>query len=333
MQLTCTEIRQETADVNTYLFQSNSDIDFIPGQFLPLQVSIDGQLHSRCYSLASIPGDDHLALTIKRIDGGLVSNYLADHAKVGDAFATLPAAGEFHYQHAKQGKLLLLSAGCGITPVYSMLRQRLAQDADADIVFVHSASHSADRIFVNELEALAAAHPNLTLHWVISNDPQKGQVQGKLDARLLLSLATDIRDRTVLMCGPEGYMLAANEWFKALGVAEDKVFQEAFHSAVADYASGESQQESAQAGYTMTVGDRSVAIGEGQTVLEALESEQLPIFAACRSGVCGSCRCKSSDPTKVTSTAALALPPEDVEQGYFLACASTLSGDVEVSIG
>ncbi|WP_417346250.1 2Fe-2S iron-sulfur cluster-binding protein [Ferrimonas sp.] len=328
MQLTCTEIRAETHDVNTYLFESDQPIDFIPGQFLPLQVEIDGDSHSRCYSLASIPGDNRYALTIKRVSGGLVSNYLADNARVGDNFATLSAGGEFHYQYAQQGKLLMLSAGCGITPVYSMLRARLQADPDADIVFVHSARTPADRIFPRELEQLAQAHPNLRLCWVVSEGAESGQLDGQLDARLLLSLTTDIRERTILMCGPQGYMEAAHGWFDALGVDPERVFHEMFAPV-----SGDNGPEPASegAGHTLTVADKAVNIDGSQTVLEALEAGGLPIFAACRAGVCGSCKCKG-DGEKLERTSVGPLTPQELEEGYFLACASRVTGDMQVTL-
>ncbi|WP_028112167.1 hybrid-cluster NAD(P)-dependent oxidoreductase [Ferrimonas kyonanensis] len=325
MQLTCTEIRAETRDVNTYLFTASQPIEFIPGQFLPLQVEVDGASHSRCYSLASIPGDAHYALTIKRVDNGLVSNFLADNTKVGDKFSVMPAAGEFHYQHAESGKLLMLSAGCGITPVYSMLRARLLADPQADIVFIHSARTPQDRIFVKELEHLADDYPNLKLRWVVSQDAEQGQSQGMLDARMLLSLATDIRERRVLMCGPQGYMEAAHGWFNSLGVDPEQVFQEAFAAPQSD------SEAVGGEGHTLTVGDKQVAIDADQSILEALEKEGLPIFAACRSGVCGSCKCQGEG-DKLERSSVSTLTAEELEQGFFLACASKATGDMAVTL-
>ncbi|TKB51581.1 hybrid-cluster NAD(P)-dependent oxidoreductase [Ferrimonas sediminicola] len=328
MQLTCTEIRAETHDVNTYLFESDQPIEFIPGQFLPLQVEIDGQNYSRCYSLASIPGDRRYALTIKRVSGGLISNHLADNAKVGDRFRSLAAGGEFHFQHAREGKLLMLSAGCGITPVYSMLRARLLADPEADIIFVHSARTPADRIFPGQLEQLARDHSNLKLCWVVSEDAESGQHEGLLDARMLLSLATDLRERTILMCGPQGYMDAAHGWFAALGVDPARVFHEAFAPLSGDNGAVPASEG---AGHTLSVGDKSVSIDGAQTVLEALEAQGLPIFAACRAGVCGSCKCKGED-DKLERTAVGPLTPQELAQGYFLACASKVTGDMQLTL-
>ncbi|MFS1983643.1 2Fe-2S iron-sulfur cluster-binding protein [Vibrio breoganii] len=327
MQLTCTDIRQDTSDVTTYWFETSGDIDFIPGQFLPLEVDIEGETYQRCYSLASMPGEKHCSLTIKRVEGGLVSNYLADSFSVGHSLRSGSAAGDFTIQLVDEQSLLMLSAGCGITPVYSMLQARLAQNPDADIVFVHSASTPSDRIYVQELEALAKQYTNLKLIWAVSRDDELGQYHGRLSQELLQLQVSDISSRTVLMCGPEAYMQSAKTWFDALGVNADQVHHEQFHGAIEKVATGSGDQS-----HTLSVNGTEVAISDDETVLEALEKEGLPIFAACRAGVCGSCRCKG-DKDKVVSSTTGPLSEEDVEQGYFLACTSQVNDDMFVEIG
>ncbi|GAB7219372.1 FAD-binding oxidoreductase [Vibrio comitans] len=327
MQLTCTDIRQDTADVTTYWFETSDNIDFIPGQFLPLEVDIDGATHQRCYSLASMPGEQQCSLTIKRVEGGVVSNYLADRFSVGHSLRSGSAAGDFTIQLVDEQPLLMLSAGCGVTPVYSMLQARLKANPEADIVFIHSASTPSDRIYVQELEALAKQHANLNLIWAVSREDELAQYHGRLSLELLRSEVSDISSRTVLMCGPDAYMQSAKTWFEALGVDEGKVHHEQFHAAIEKVATGSSKQS-----HTLSVNGTEVTISDDETVLEALEKEGLPIFAACRAGVCGSCRCKG-DKDKVVSSTTGALSEEDVEQGYFLACASQVNDDMFVEIG
>ncbi|GEA51083.1 hybrid-cluster NAD(P)-dependent oxidoreductase [Vibrio inusitatus NBRC 102082] len=327
MQLTCTDIRQDTADVTTYWFETSGDIDFIPGQFLPLEVDIDGKTHQRCYSLASMPGEKQCSFTIKRVAGGVVSNYLAERFLVGDSLHSASATGDFNIQLVDEQPLLMLSAGCGITPVYSMLQARLAQDPNADIVFIHSASTPSDRIYVKELETLAMQYSNLNLIWAVSREDELDLYHGRLTQELLQSQVSDVASRTVLMCGPDAYMQSAKTWFEALGVDEGQVHHEQFHAAIEKVATGSDAQS-----HTLSVNGTDVTISDDETVLEALEKEGLPIFAACRAGVCGSCRCKG-DKDKVVSSTTGALSEEDVEQGYFLACASQVNDDMFVEIG
>ncbi|OBT06612.1 hybrid-cluster NAD(P)-dependent oxidoreductase [Vibrio sp. UCD-FRSSP16_10] len=327
MQLTCTDIRKDTSDVTTYWFEANSEIDFIPGQFLPLEIDIDGETHQRCYSLASLPGDKQCSLTIKCVAGGLVSNYLAEQFTVGDSLHCGVAAGEFNFNVVSKQPLLMLSAGCGITPVYSMLLARLASDALADIVFIHSASTPMDRIYVAELEALAAKHPNLKLIWSVSREDDQNLYSARLCQELLQSQVTDITSRTILMCGPDAYMESAKTWFDSLGVNPAHVFHEQFNAAIEKSVVGSGDKN-----HTLTVNGNEVSICADETVLEVLEKEGLPIFAACRAGVCGSCRCKG-DKDKLVSSTTGPLSADDIEQGYFLACASQVKDDMFVEIG
>lgn len=103
----------------------------------------------RAYSISSINEDDHLQLTIKRVSGGKVSNYIVDSLLLGDTVQALPPAGEFncidHPPVLRDGetKALLISAGCGVTPVFSMAKHWLSNqdenDNDVDIAFLHIA--------------------------------------------------------------------------------------------------------------------------------------------------------------------------------------------------
>ncbi len=326
MLLTCHEVRPETADVTSFFFNSDQAVDFIPGQFLTLLVPIGDRTSARAYSLSSIPGDDRLQLTIKRVPGGRVSNYLLDNLKPGDVLEAMAPAGEFHRDTAGDGPWLLLSAGCGITPVFSMLRERLQREPEADIVFVHSARSEADKIFPDALETLAAVHPNLSLHWVLGDSPDPDPFRGRLDQAQLRARVPDLQSRTAMICGPQGYMDAVKAMLRAEGVAETRIHSEAFvapqPTAVAD---------TDAAGHQLSVDGIELPILPGQTVLDSLEQGGLPIFAACRTGVCGSCKCKG-EKEKLESSSVMGLTPDEIEAGYFLACSSTVTGDMTVEL-
>ncbi|MBY6106793.1 hybrid-cluster NAD(P)-dependent oxidoreductase [Ferrimonas balearica] len=327
MLLTCHQVRPETSDVTSFIFSSDQAVDFIPGQFLTLLVPIEARTSARAYSLASIPGETELQLTIKRVPGGRVSNHLLDALKPGDTLEALAPAGEFHRDLAGDGAWLLLSAGCGITPVFSMLRERLQREPDADIVFVHSARTAADRLFPEPLEALAAAHPNLKLHWVLGDAVDPEPFKGRLDAAQLQARVPDLKQRTAMICGPQGYMDAVKTMLREFGVEEGRIHSEAF---VAPQPASLTEA-SPSAGHQLAVDGIELPILPGQTVLESLEQGGLPIFAACRTGVCGSCKCKG-EKGKLESTSTLGLTPEEIEAGYFLACSSTVTGDMAVEL-
>ncbi|WP_428341829.1 ferredoxin reductase [Mycobacterium sp.] len=126
-----------------------------PGQYVRIGVDVDGVRQWRAYSLTSdtARADDCIAITVKAIPDGKVSNHLVRHATVGTIVQLDHAAGEFTLPAVTPPKILFLTAGSGITPVMGMLRN-LAEHID-DVVVVHSAPTAADVIFAGELQALA----------------------------------------------------------------------------------------------------------------------------------------------------------------------------------
>ncbi|WP_211830029.1 flavin reductase family protein [Kistimonas asteriae] len=317
MQLTCVGIQQETADVVSFLFLADQPVDFIPGQFISLMVSIEGQTASRAYSISSLPGDSRLRLTIKRVPVGRVSNYLLDTIRIGDRLEALSPAGEFHSQAAGNNPWLLLAAGCGVTPLFSMLKARLAEQFDADICLLCSVRSELDRIFFRELTQLAAHYPNFRLHWL---DDSAGEC---LDMTSLAALVDDVAERSVMICGPQGYMDAARDMVTRSGA--NNVHTEAFQPPERE------QVVSGNNGFTLSVGDMRLPIAEGQTVLESLEQGGVPILAACRSGICGSCKCQG-EAERVERLSTVGLSAEEIEQGYFLACSARAIGDMTVVV-
>lgn len=321
MQLTCTAVQVETDSVTSFRFTADQTVDFIPGQFLTLVVPVDERKSARAYSLSSIPSDNELQLTIKRVEGGRVSNHLLDNLKAGDTLEALPAAGEFHRDAAGGRPWVLAGAGCGVTPVYSMLRDRLEKQPNADIVFLASARTEADRLFAAPLAELALKHENLRLHWLMSADGDR------LTAERLAQLVPDVAERSVMVCGPQAYMDAVVEAAKAMG--SSNVHSEAFMqvnaalNADAGTESGEAMQ--------LEVDGIELPILPNQTVLDSLEEGGIQVMAACRAGVCGTCKCKG-EKGKFETTSTFGLTPEEVEEGYFLACASTVTASMEVEI-
>ncbi|SHH30083.1 flavin reductase family protein [Ferrimonas marina] len=316
MQLTCVGVAAETADVTRFTFMADTPVSFEPGQFVSLKVPIGGRTSVRAYSLSSVPGESRLQMAIKRVPGGRVSNHLLDHLKQGDQLEALPPAGHFTSTQAGSGPWLLMAAGCGITPLFSMLRDRLQREPEADVVLLFSVRDASHRLFARELEFLAQRYPKFQLHWRFSAE------QGRLDGEQLAQLVTDVAARSVMICGPEGYMSDAEAMTRSLGA--ERVHCEAFHTQTSALDSADTSS-----GHTLAVDGIELPILPGQTVLDSLEAGGIPILAACRTGVCGSCKCQG-EKDKLQTSSTMGLSEEEIEQGYFLACSSTVTGDMSL---
>jgi len=155
------EVVEETHDVSTFILAPNRRWPgHRAGQFVTVEVEVDGVRMQRCYSLSSAPGEGHVAITVKRVHGGRVSSWMHDHVRRGDVLRLGMPAGEFVLPEGAP-KVLLLSGGSGVTPVMAILRALAQRNAVDDVVFLHAARSRRDVIFERQLAELATLHPGL----------------------------------------------------------------------------------------------------------------------------------------------------------------------------
>ena len=240
----CIDIIDETHDVKTFRFVADPPVLFTykPGQFVTLDLEINGEQVSRSYSISSTPSRPHtLEITVKRvlappnsgedIPQGLVSNWLHDNVSVGGTITLSGPLGKFTCFENPSQKLLLISAGSGITPMMSMSRWLLDTGANCDIVFFHCARSPRDIIFRQELELLSARHPNFRLA-VSTTRKEPGHswlsLTGRLDANMLQVVAPDFRDRTVYVCGPNPFMESVSEMLENISFPMENYYEESF---------------------------------------------------------------------------------------------------------
>jgi len=329
--LICIDKTIETADTVSFLFSSQhqAQFQFHAGQFISLQVNIEEKTLYRAYSISSVPNQDTLRLTIKRVSGGIVSNWLIDNLKVNDNINALAPAGDFHLQaNSAQEKVLLISAGCGITPVMSMALSLLQDNSQADINFIHCAKDSDNIIYASTLAELEEKHPNFQLHYVLKHQQDETYFKARcLDEAYFKELCPDYQTRHVFLCGPSTFMDFISDTLRKNQFDMSRFKQELFTPICDTQAPPVIQEEVT---IDIPAFSKSTQVSVGSNLLEALEEEGIPIIGACRSGVCGSCKCKVKG--KVRTTSRQPLTPQEIEDGYYLACSTFVEGDVEVNL-
>ncbi len=140
LALTCVEREEIARDFVTFWFEpvKGELPSYLPGQHLPISVDIDGEEVARRYTLSSSPSrPGRLAISVKQINGGRVSNWLNSHLQIGDTLAATYPDGSFHLVDCDEQPILLMSAGSGVTPMLSMLRYLSDHDQIKDVVFYH----------------------------------------------------------------------------------------------------------------------------------------------------------------------------------------------------
>ncbi|MGK0218414.1 MAG: NAD(P)H-flavin reductase, partial [Planctomycetota bacterium] len=171
ISLRIADIIEETADTKTFRLVSDTGtlFSYKPGQFVTITVDIEGKKVKRSYSMSSSPSRPHtLELSIKRVPGGLVSNWMADRASLGDEILVRGPAGKFSCFNYPSRKMLCIAGGSGITPIMSMLRWIVDTTADVDVTLLYSGRSPSDFIFRKELETISARHSGLRVIFTVT---------------------------------------------------------------------------------------------------------------------------------------------------------------------
>jgi ferredoxin-NADP reductase len=232
--LECCQVRDETHDVKSFFFRAPAERAFVfePGQFITLELEIDGESINRCYTISSPPTRPHtISITVKRVPGGKVSNWLHDNLRPGAQVRVLGPAGEFTCARHPARKFLFLSAGSGITPLMSMSRAHHELGEDSDIVFVHSARTPDDIIFARELDLIASNQAHFRTAFVCERVGARTNwpgVTGFLSLPLLKLIAPDFMEREIFTCGPAPYMQAVRKLLDEGGFDRGHYHEESF---------------------------------------------------------------------------------------------------------
>lgn len=342
--LICCQVREETHDVKTFVFRPRrpSLARFLPGQFLTLELDVDGETINRCYTISSPPTrPDTLSITVKRVPGGKVSNWLHDRLTPGMSLRALGPNGEFSCGLHPAGRYLFLSGGSGITPLMSMSRSFHDLGEDRDVVFVHSARTPADIVFRRELSLLAANQAGFRTAFVCEGrggEADWAAPTGYLDLSLLTRIAPDFAEREVFCCGPAPYMAAVRALLTEGGFDMARYHEESFSFAdlSSDQAEGEADAaadtaaaDSAAFNVEFTKSGRTVVCPPGQKLLAVARAAGLRLPSSCAKGMCGTCKSRLIS-GEVHMVHGGGIRQREIDQGYILPCCSTPLSDLVI---
>ncbi|SFL33834.1 hybrid-cluster NAD(P)-dependent oxidoreductase [Methylobacterium pseudosasicola] len=346
--LTCIAVRAETHDVKTFVLAPREPRSFTyaPGQFLTFAFEIGGETIHRCYTISSAPTRPHaLSVTVKRVPGGPVSNWLHETLRVGETVRALGPMGEFSCFTHPAARYLLLSGGSGVTPMMSMARTFHDLGGGRDIAFVHAARSPADIVFRSELELMARLDPAFRFHAICEGDATgeswTGR-RGRLSLAILREAVPDFLEREVFVCGPKPYMDAVRAMLADAGFDMTRHHEESFDFGalpeVEQEAAREAEQvldEPAPAGGVRTFRvefaktRRVLECPEDTTVLEAARKAGLRLPSSCAKGLCGTCKSKVASGT-VAMTHAGGIRQREIDAGMALLCCSKPTSDLVI---
>jgi ferredoxin-NADP reductase len=292
------------------------------GQFVQVSVVIDGVRHTRCYSPtdSQARSDGRISITVKAHPHGLVSQHLHRHARIGMVVGLSQADGVFRLPRPRPGKIVLISAGSGITPVLSMLRTLADEGYHGQLAFLHYATGPDAVPHRAELAELAARCAHATVGYGYPGG-ESGDVGGYFGGEHLDRLAPWYREAHTFLCGPPALRAAVRELYGRHGLA-DRLHTEEFVTPFRP------AREPAEGAVTFSASAVQAA-NTGASLLEQAEAAGLRPEHGCRMGICFSCTAvKTSGCTRDLRTGAL-----DRDPGHRIQlCVNAPVGDVAIEI-
>ncbi len=287
-------VHDETPTARTFLLRPNGHWrGHTSGQFVTVTLEVDGVRERRCYSLSSAPGGAFIAITVQRVRGGKVSNWMHDHLTVGDTLTLSEAQGAFTLPTPRPHAPLFVAAGSGITPILAMLTEldrRRALNGATALVYARAAESV---IAGDRLQAIAARNPGLQLHVLLDDRAGGPGFRGDEFERLV----PDFAERDTWLCGPSGLMERVSETFAQADVLA-RLHVEHFTAAgttTGTTATGVHDEDALAAQPVQVQLRRSNTTVDAHTnapLLHQLEAAGRRPAHGCRMGICNTCRCR-----------------------------------------
>lgn len=343
--LTIARVTPEAAGSVAITFAVPEDLHerfaFVPGQFLTLRATIDGQDVRRNYSICSTRSrygtQRELEVGIRPMEGGVFSNWAATQLKAGDTLAVMPPDGRFVIRKPRALHRVGFAAGSGITPILSIIASTLEESDTAKFTLVYGNRRMSSVMFNEALQDLKDKYKDrLTLIHILSRQAQEvpmleGRIDGAKVQQLIDTLLPAKSMDEVFVCGPEAMIDAVEAALKAAGVPEDRIYSERFTSPTLE-ALGEAERRAAvqhadpeapagQVQLTVRIDGKTheLAMRSDQHVLDVALTAGLDLPYSCRAGVCCTCRAKVLE-GKVVMDKNFTLEADEMAQGFVLSC-------------
>jgi ferredoxin-NADP reductase len=336
-ELVCVDVHQETHDVKTFTFVSREakHFAFSAGQYFAFDATVDGEDETRCYSISSSPfRKNAISITVKRVPGGKVSNWLHDNLNANAVVRASGPLGQFIRPADNRQKYLFLSGGSGITPLMSMARELADTSTPVDVVFLHAGRTPGDLVFRAELANLTTRLKGFRLFMLpeeLTGERSWPGLSGRISRELFQLAIPDLPDRMVLCCGPAPFMAAAKRIVAELGVPPANYIEESFDAAVIEDVPAPLTEAAHERTFKVEFSkqQRSIDVTSEQTVLSIAKKAGVKLPSSCSNGLCGTCK------TKIVSGSVDmkhngGIRQREIDAGFFLPCCSKPLSDLVV---
>ena len=337
------EIIEYSKDMKSFIFKADKENGteeiawFSAGQYLSVCVDVEGVKFCRPYSIASSPRDtlsDSIMVTVKRVDGGIVSNYILDNFVVGQKVITSGPLGDFTYERLRDAEIIVgIAGGSGITPFRSLAKAIFEGDEKCKLILLYGSRTYNDAVFSDEINEWAKTCENIKLVNVLSNEEKEGCESGFITADLIKKYAPE--NFSIFLCGPQAMYDFADKEIEKLNIrrkfVRHELFGEYFHPEKNEDYDGDINAE-----YNVVVKingeEHAIKCNADTTLLRAMEKAGLNPPSDCRSGRCGWCHSQLISGKVYVPKSVDGRRIADLEFGYIHPCCSVPLSDIVIDV-
>lgn len=346
------EVVEETSKARSLVFDIPESLQesfqFKAGQYLTLKFDINGEEYRRSYSLSSAPIENKWRVCVKRVKGGIVSNYVCDQLSAGQTISVMEPDGRFTFisNPENQGQYYLFAAGSGITPIISIAKEILETEPLSTVYLLYGNTEESEVIYKSELESLESRFSGqFFMKHAYSEIKQKKGLLGSIFKKTSLELPyfpgqiakdtikkffglypmTNPQKCAAYICGPGSMNENTKQILVKNSMLKNQVFFESFGTADSGAKAGDVPPGDASDVIVELSGEEiPLKIDATVTVLDALLDAGHDPPHSCSSGACSSCIAKLVE-GNVTMDVTHALDEDDIEDGYILTCQSRVN--------
>ncbi len=336
--VTIKEVVPIAKDAVNLVFEKPPVFNYEPGQFITIIKEVDGKKIRRAYSLCTTPFEDEdPAVTVKRVENGLMSNDLNDHAKAGDQLEIMEPMGLFttDYNESNNRQTVFFGGGSGITPLISIIRTLLIKEPNSTATLVYgnrSVEYVIFRELIEELEKNYSGRFK-AVHILEDGD---ADFNGRPTVTMIKEISEQLEvnnETEFYICGPQPMMDVVSEGLKEQGFTKIRV--ESFESGKTSPTLDSNGASTGDSEVTIILDgeEHTIQVSKGASILDTALDQDIDMPYSCQSGLCTACRGKCLE-GEVSLDEAEGLSQDELDEGFVLTCVGKpVSDTVKIEMG